>query len=69
MTQIVLKQLCREYDIDPYKARVALRDKVGKAPEGSWRWQNEKDPHLKKCREVLSSMSSATKAKGNTEQT
>jgi len=34
--EVVLKDLCREYDIDPTPLRKLLRSEFGK--KGSWRW-------------------------------
>lgn len=47
---IVLKQLAREYDIDPYKLRAILRDEFG--VRRRWRWE-EDEPDLKKVRAFL----------------
>lgn len=48
---IVLKNLARDYDIEPYTLRMKLRKKFG--IRRRWRWPDEDDPHLKKVREYL----------------
>lgn len=47
---IVLKQLAREFDMDPYKLRMTLRNEFG--VRRRWRWEEE-DPDLKKVRAFL----------------
>lgn len=48
---IVLKNLARDYDIDPYALRMKLRKKFG--IRRRWRWPDESDPHLIQVREYL----------------
>lgn len=47
---IVLKQLAREFDVDPYKLRMMLRTEFG--VRRRWRWEEE-DQDLKKVRVFL----------------
>lgn len=47
---IVLKQLAREFDMDPYALRMKLRKQFG--VRRRWRWE-ENDPQLKAARDFL----------------
>ena len=50
---IVLKHLCREFNIDPAKARALLREKTGYAPtKKRWRWE-EGSKELAEARKIL----------------
>ena len=49
---IVLKELAREFELDPYKVRMLLRTKFKRRPQQHWRWEDN-DPELKVVREVL----------------
>lgn len=48
---IVLKNLVREFDINPHKLRQILRDKFG--VKHAWRWKDENDKQYKKVRQHI----------------
>ncbi len=53
---IVLKHLCREFDIEPYDTRMELRKAFGKAPAKRWQWDEtipEQAKHLEQVRDHL----------------
>lgn len=52
---IVLKNLCQEYDIDPYDLRMALRAKLKKPKNERWQW-SEDDPQLTQARAIALSL-------------
>jgi AraC-like DNA-binding protein len=54
---IVLKDLAREFDMDPHKVRAILRDKFGEPRGRRWRW-DEDDRQLTEARKLLGNGSS-----------
>lgn len=58
MTTIVLKDLCREFNIDPHKLRQIFRvHRISKDKKGRYRW-SEKSAELQKVRSLLSKVMS-----------
>lgn len=62
MTDVyTLKHLAREFDLDPYKLRMALRAADLAPPGGEnshWRWLDKECPHLAECRLVAKKVKS-----------
>lgn len=52
---ITLKHLCREYDLDPYPLRQALRKQLTHRRNQRWQWQDD-DPQLKEARDVAQTL-------------
>ena len=50
---VVLKDLAREFDMDPHKIRLILRQKMGYPQGRRWRWE-EGDPQLEEAKKLLS---------------
>lgn len=51
---LVIKHLAREFDIDPYDIRLALRASGLKKPKGEhWKWPDENDKNYKKARAIV----------------
>ena len=48
---IVLKHLCREFNLDARKLRQRLRKEFG--PNRRWQWQDANDPDLIRVRNFL----------------
>lgn len=45
MSDITLKHICRDFELDPYKLRMALRRaNFPKHKSRHWRWDSEQDP-------------------------
>lgn len=63
MKVLVLKELAREYDLDPYKFRMALRAAGLKPNGGRWKW-DEDEVGLKAVRSVAEGMSGVGVAAG-----
>ena len=57
---VVLKTVCREFDMDPRKARQKLRKTIGNT-DGRWAWA-EGSKEIAKVREVLSGEKDSTPA-------
>lgn len=57
---IVLKHLAREFDVEPYPLRGALR-KAGLEPDEKrrWRWPDKKDENYKKAAAVAQKLRSS----------
>lgn len=61
-----LKHLAREFSLDPYKLRMALRAAELAPPGGEnahWRWPDKEDPHLAECRKVAKTVPSIEEKK------
>lgn len=52
MKSVVLKHLAREFNIDPRKLRIILRQKKVPTENGRYQW-SENSPKLKKLRSML----------------
>lgn len=55
MTDITLKHICREFDLDPYPLRQKLRQKLPHKRNQRWKWKSD-DPELKQVRELAAQM-------------
>lgn len=49
---IVLKDLSRRFDVDPYPMRMFLRSRFGK--HARWKWESEQDPEYQQVISALS---------------
>lgn len=57
---ITLKHLARDFSLDPYTLRMALRNAGLQPPSNRrWRWETDQDPHYQKCQQVAVSKASS----------
>jgi hypothetical protein len=56
---ITLKHLCREFDLDTYPLRQALRRKLTHKRNQRWQWEPD-DPQLTEARSIAKSLKDKT---------
>ncbi len=60
---ITLKHLARDYNLDPYAFRMALRgSELHPLVNGRWKWSSKDDPEYKKAEEVAQTLASRSKS-------
>jgi len=66
---IVLKHLCREYDMDAFKLRKVLRKEFGKPESKRWKWDQNNKAEAAALAKVRSFLSARTTSKSSGDTT